>query len=401
MPDDVAPSAPPDGAAPVGPSLAGGPLGPSQASTLLEPSLAGGPRSRWYSDLIFPVSLFAFTRAALFALAWVSLRFDPRLHRPPHQHDGAVSLDVFCRWDCGWYSGIAERGYDSPAGTNFFPLLPLLGRAVHEATGLAYPSAIVLVSNLFGLLAFIVVYRLFKELEDESTAQTALLLYAAFPFALFQTAGYAESMMVFFSAFASWCARGNRHLTAGLALGLGGLSRHLTLLAGLAVVTEHLQKRGSWRNPRFLVGLVLPVAITSLYFVYLAHTLGDPQLWWKVRSGGWSGAWSGVVQWLQHPWAPEVGLYVVASFVPGVGAFMLLTKRAWWPLASFAVPLMLTLWSVGLVGLGRYSAACWPAFLPLGAAICHRPTWKGPIIVAFALFQGMLAFLYVHSYPIN
>ncbi|MFY0568441.1 mannosyltransferase family protein [Archangium lansingense] len=356
------------------------------------------------AQVAFPVGLFLFSRLALLLIARVSLVLDDRLHRPPYRSVGPVGLEAFCRWDCGWYSEIAQQGYTRPQATNFFPLLPLLGRLVRDVTGLSTEVSLVVVANIAGLLALVVLHRLFRELEGEDAARTALLLFTAYPFAFFHSAGYPESWMVFLTALAVALSLRGRHWSAGLTLGVAGLSRHLSLVAGLSLFFQQLRSRGGgvralWH--RDLLALLLPLLLTSLYFLYLWRTFGDPQLWWKVRASGWDGAWAGLGHWLRGNWAPEVSVYVAASFIPGAGALLLARHRRWWTLAAFAIPLMLVLWTVGLVGLGRYSAAVWPAFLPLGAWLSRQPALRGPVVLGFALFQGMLVFLFVHSYPIN
>jgi mannosyltransferase PIG-V len=352
----------------------------------------------------FPVGLFVFSRLALFLLARVSLVLETRLYRPPFKFPGRAGLEAFCWWDCGWYVGIAQEGYTRAQATNFFPLLPLLGRMVHELTGLSLPVALVGIAQVAGLLALVVLHQLFRELEGEEEARTALLLFTAYPFAFFHSAGYPESLMVLLTALAVALSLRGRHGWAALTLGVAGLARHLSLLAGFSLLYQQLRSRGGGVRAllhRDLLALLIPPLLTSLYFVYLWRTFGDPQLWWKVRAQGWGGAWAGLGDWLRGKWAPEVGLYVVVSFIPGVGALLLLRQRRWWVLAAFGLPLMLVLWTVGLVGLGRYSAAVWPAFLPLGAWLARRPALRDPIILGCALFQGMLVYFFVHSYPIN
>ena len=70
-------------------------------------------------------------------------------------------------------------------------------------------------------------------------------------------------------------------------------------------------------------------------------------------------------------------------------------------LAGYAVPLMLCLWFVGLAGLGRYTQAVWPAFLPLAIGLCKHPMLKMPVVLLFSLLQGLFLYLYVHGYAIN
>ena len=61
---------------------------------------------------------------------------------------------------------------------------------------------------------------------------------------------------------------------------------------------------------------------------------------------------------------------------------------------------MAILWGVGVWGLGRYSASCWPAFLPLGAWLSKRANFQGPIIALLAVFQGLFFYLFAHQFPI-
>ncbi|QSQ15307.1 mannosyltransferase family protein [Myxococcus landrumensis] len=356
------------------------------------------------AELSFPVGLFFFSRLALFLLARVSLLFDPRLHRAPFKQEGLAGLDAFCKWDCGWYAEIARQGYERPEATNFFPFLPLTAKFVSDVTGVGIPVSLVLVANVGGLLSLLVLYRLFRLLEGEEVARVSLLLFTAYPFVYFQSAGYPESWMVFFTALAVLLGLRGHPWWAAVALGFGGLARHLSLVAGLGLLFQQLRSRGggvrAWFH-RDLLALALPLVMTSLYFVFLWRKFGDPQVWWKVRGSGWAGAWDGLWSWWSGKWGPEVSLFVVASFIPGVGALLLARHRRWWTLAAFAIPLMLVLWSVGLVGLGRYSASVWPAFLPLGAWLSRHPALRGPVVLGMALFQGMLVFLFVHAYPIN
>lgn len=359
---------------------------------------------RWAT---FPVAVFAFTRAGILAVAGWSLAMDPRLHRPsdPLRWPAVESL---CRWDCGWFTRIAMDGYQDPAWSNFFPLFPMLGRAVNALTGIPIPIALLVCANLAALAGLLMVYKIFLELEGEAVARTSLSLLAAWPFFFFQATGYPESIMLLSTALAIWLAMRQRHLWAGTVLGLGILARHLTVIGGLALLVAQLRERG-WHPRRFVLhrhflGLVLPLAIASLYLVYLSVHFGDPLSWWKARSQGWGeAAWYGVWTYLGHmnEFEPQIGVYVALSVIPGVGAFLLLEKKSGWTLAGLGAGLMLALWSIGLMGLGRYTGSCWPAFLGLGTWLQRRPALQAPAICMLAMLQGMFVYLFTHSYPIN
>src|SRR5262245_13644407 len=108
----------------------------------------------------------------------LSFHLAPELHRPARIPE-LQPLDQLCNWDCGWYVEIARSGYTRLQATNFFPLYPALGRAFQELTTLEIETSLVLVSNLCGLAALVVIYRLFEEIENEHIARiaTGLLVF--------------------------------------------------------------------------------------------------------------------------------------------------------------------------------------------------------------------------------
>ena len=231
--------------------------------------------SRW-GWAAFPVWTFLFTRAAILAFTSWSLRMDPRLHFEGPPLLDVPSLGGLCRWDCLYYTHIALEGYREPFWTNFFPLFPLLGKGLSLVTGLSVPHALVVLGNLAGLGALLAVYRVFLETEGEEVARAGLILFASFPFAFFQAAGYPESLMVLTSAGAMLLAMRGRHVAAGGVLGLGVLARHLTIVAGLSLLAAQVRERGLHPR-RFLLhrpflGLVLPFGCASLYMLYLGVT---------------------------------------------------------------------------------------------------------------------------------
>jgi hypothetical protein len=48
------------------------------------------------------------------------------------------------------------------------------------------------------------------------------------------------------------------------------------------------------------------------------------------------------------------------------------------------------------MGLGRFSASCWPAFLPLGWFAARRPAVGMPLVAVFAMAQGFYFYLWSH-----
>jgi hypothetical protein len=99
-------------------------------------------------------------------------------------------------------------------------------------------------------------------------------------------------------------------------------------------------------------------------------------------------------------WRPELYFYMAFSLIPLTGTIALLTRTRWVELAAAAVVLMTVVYASGGVGLGRYSAACWPAFLPWGVAVSRRPVVGAPIVGTLFFVQGIFFFLFAHQWPI-
>jgi hypothetical protein len=255
-----------------------------------------------------------------------------------------------------------------------------------------------------------VIYRVFARLEGEEAARWGLALFAAYPFAFFQAGGYPESLMIFFSALAILLALRGNHLWAGLTLGLGVLTRHVTLFAGSALLAAQIRQRGI--HPRRLLlnpsilGLLLPWLFLGLYCLYQYIVFGNPLAFAAARDQPPWGpmAWWGIDDLLTTQ-ETNRHVQVMYSYLPfailvSIGALALLRKPQWVELAVFALSFLIAVWAMGMWGLGRYTAACWPAFLPFGARVAKTRYLQGPVITILALFQGLFFFLFSHQYMI-
>ncbi len=366
----------------------------------------------------FPLVLFVCTRMALLGFSYIGLTFVPEIWIPWGSRERMLfqpyrAIDGLCRWDCYWYYGIAEGGYQEALQTTFFPLYPILVRTLNEATGIPLHFSLLIVSNAASLAAILVVYRIFVMLASEEAARWALTLHAAYPFTFFQATAYPESLMMLYSALAILFALRGNHLWAGVMLGFGVLVRHLTMFAGAALLVAQIRQRSAHptrflRSPAIL-GLLIPWLCLGLYCLYQYRTFGDPLAFWHTRGGppwgdrAWWGIWQVVTNQDAGPYAGDVPVmrsYIPFALLPTVGAIALLRKTQWMELAVFALILVTVNWAVGIVALGRYMSSCWPAFLPLGVWLSKRPNFQGPVITLLAVFQGLFFFLFIHQFPI-
>lgn len=376
------------------------------------PTEAPAPEPRGLQAWAFPFAVWLGARVALTLASWVGLKMQPQLQIQAWLRPAYSLLPVFeplCRWDCAWFYLIARDGYTEGWQTNFFPLLPVLARLLWYVTRIPPHWGLLIVSNVACLVSYRVLYRMFRRLGDEQSARWGLVLFAAYPFAFFQAAGYPESLMVLFSALAIDSATRGQHLRAGLELAAGVLGRHLTLVAGLGLLFAQVQQRPSlarfFKSPAWLA-LALPWLSLFGYMLYQQLAWGDFLAFYKARDNWGDLAYWGIADQLRAWGSGEPRLEIIYTYLPFaalvlVGLALSTRERSWWPPVAFGVALSVLLWSVGLAGLGRYSASCWPAFLGLGSLAARRPMLGMLLASGLGVMQGIFFFLFTHQYPVN
>jgi Mannosyltransferase (PIG-V) len=312
-----------------------------------------------------------------------------------------LSVDRLCLWDCGWYSSLSQNGYATPEHAAFFPLFPLLGRSVSWLLPLSPERALILVSNLAALVAAAAIFWVLASISDRTQARWATTLFLFWPFSFFQAAGYAESCMVMGVALSFAFALRGRWVPAAFAIGFAMLARHLAVLAMPTLLWLY------WRAPkangkrvdaRALV-IAIPAALLGIHLAFLQARFQTPFAFFTVRQGVWAPA--SVVSYFTNAQAPEVSLYMATIPVlmwGVVGLWRVVALRPW---ALYATLYLGVIASIGLSGLGRFPAACFPLFLVLGGWAAKREQSGAALVGVFALLQGMTVYLFSHGFPIN
>jgi hypothetical protein len=335
-------------------------------------SIAGIPAARLRPWLTL-LALALLVKVALIALTLIAFGADP---------DPLTALgDAWDKWDARHYVYLATHGYAAAGDARnliaFFPLYPALISAV-SAVGLPARTAALLISNVAGVVAAILLYEVARVDGHERAAWRAAAFFTVFPTAYFLLVGYTEALFCALAFGSVLAARHQRWLWSGMLGGLAAAAR----LSGLALlpllVIELVSARRALRS---LVELIVPPFLVALgFFTYLLtnlFVLGDPLAFVTVQREHWShslaapwrgfaGAVSGI-GW-RVPWEK---LTVGGGEIAGGLAAYVTTALSWLRLrpadAAYAtvVTVMVTFLPFWL-SIPRYLLSMYPLFLLAG-----------------------------------
>lgn len=338
-------------------------------------------------------------------------------NRPPSVSPNVV-VDLTSRWDVGWYIGLASRGYDKERVTSrndrtaFFPAWPAALRSVAQfvpRNSAAWAWTGALLSMLLFSCALAQVHRAAQHYLPLEEADAAALLLSFYPFAIYFSLGYSESLYLLAIASA-WHAALTGRLRAALLWGtLVGLTRPngLTFCIPLLLSTH---ARGSWSFSRALPYSVGPLVGVALFSAFLWIWVGVPWQWLTAQES-WGrahvGLWSVLaadVSFLRHN-----GVYGFLTGRPydllnmlGVSVFLLspLVYKRLGIGAALVGPLALlpALAVGGWPSFGRYSSVVFPAFIALAATL---PSRHVPMVTAVsAVLAGLISALFFTFRPL-
>ena len=170
------------------------------------------------------------------------------------------------RWDSIHYLGIAGHGYTRASSVVFFPLYPMLVRALGYLVG-SEPGAGVVLSLAALAVGLVLLHRLTALELGPRAANATVLLLAFAPLSLFFSAVYTESLFLALSVGSIYAARRGRWKLA-CALGCFAAATRVTG-AGLALplAIMYVKERGVDRRLAWLIAV--PAGLAS-YLGFLA-----------------------------------------------------------------------------------------------------------------------------------
>ncbi len=313
-------------------------------------------------------------------------------------------------WDGDWYDAIADEGYDRlpNEAVRFFPLFPLLGRALGWVLAGNQGLALVVVANLAALVAGMLLYRLaLEETGDERLATRAAWFFALFPGAFVLVWGYAEALMLAAVLGAFLALRRGRWWPAA-ALGVAaGLSRPLGALLVLPAAWEaHRGWAGAalrQRLGRTAAVLGAPVGIGAwLLYAEVVEGKGFAPL---TEQSPYRGALTDPFSRLADAAGDFVGADTIGEGVhpPMALLFVVLAvvvvRR--WPAAYslYTVPLLVAALSAeSFNSLERYGLNAFPLALALASVTGREEADRAAVVLGGAGVVGLCALAWVGNY---
>jgi hypothetical protein len=299
-------------------------------------------------------------------------------------------------YDAGWYRNIADHGYGGvpDEGLRFFPLVPLLTRAI-SWTGIGSDAALLLVANLSALALGVLVYVLVvSERGDRDLARRSVWFVALFPAAFVLVWGYAEATTLAATVGGFLALRRRKWWWAaalGFLVGLGRPPGFLLALPALIEVAPGFARAPAVERARRAAAVVAAPLGAVTYLAWVGWRFDE---WTKPFSVQLTSDRSGA---LVNPLSTlfdatrglldgnEVGTGLHVPWVLLLVVLAVMTFR-YWPLsyAVFgAVVLATGLATDNLDSFERYGLAAFPLLLT-AAVLASRPWVERAVLVGLA-----------------
>ena len=399
--------------------------------------VVAGIRGWWQSPdtrIVLPIHLSSRLGVILVGfLAVILIGFPPEAEKRWRIYSNDF-LDLPARWDTGWYLSIVTEGYRFNPGARadfqqniaFFPAFPMSVRYLSSVLGrhpLWTAVGISVVAFYFSLLYLLRLAR--SELGDEERAVTAVMLLAAYPFAVFFSAAYTESLFLLTLLGAVYHFRQNQLWRSAFWGFVCGLTRppgcFLSIVLGLMAVGP-MWDAARWRVivpppigwpmiGRRLLAASAPGLGMLTFSAFVYQLTGNP-FQWTMQNQAWGRVYRSLDSIVSDRFGfiASNGLYNYAStqtidlfyslaVILALVAVFPVYRRFGLPYAVFIILNVLPPMSAGgMLSMGRVTSILFPVFLWLGAAVParHRGMW----VLLFALLQGFVAVMFFTWRPL-
>ena len=313
-------------------------------------------------------------------------------------------------WDGAFYADIAQHGYAAlpePA-LRFFPLTPLLGRAVGWL-GAGPRVGVVIVANLAALVAgTLLVLLVRREGFAAGVATRSAWLVALAPSAFVLVLGYAEAVFLALAVGIFLAARGRRWLVVVLLGVLAGLSRPGGFVVAVPIAIEAVR---TWRAApvaerlQSIAATVSPFVGAALFLAWVDREFGDALLPFRVQTranlkGSFTDPVSSIADAVDGLFHGHVGTglhvpWMIVAVVLVVLAFRRL-PASYGAFAAVSVASAVT--SSNLDSFERYALGAFPIVIVVALLLTDRRWAIAAIATSSVLMTAYATLAFAHAY---
>lgn len=340
-------------------------------------------------------------------------------------HDFASPwLNLSLRWDADWYLNIAAFGYSwdgdwtRQQSVVFFPAFPMTARVVARVLGINMLLAawLVAVAAFAGAMLFFI--RLARAYLDARSASHAAWLLASYPFAIFFSAAYSESLFLL-TMCGMFLAVHEKQLGRAALWGIAaGLTRPngWLLAAPLALLAyTHLRPSQMRDWLRAATVIAAPVVGMLLFTLYLHLRFADGFAWLRGQAA-WGRTYRGLHLFVEDRFAyittygftrgltryltdQPIDVLNTGAALVALGLIVPISKRLGAAYGALVAVLTLPpLLMGGAMSMGRFTSVLFPMFIWLAAELPAQS--RAGVLIAFATLQGFAATLFFTWRPL-
>lgn len=294
-------------------------------------------------------------------------------------------LDMWVRWDAGWYEQIALREYNYSATTQsaaaYFPLYPLAMRAVMLTGANVFIAGIVL-TFIFGAAA-VVMFSRWAALMKPEASSLAVWLLVLWPFVFYIVgAVYSDALFLLCVTTAFFQLEKGRVGWATVFGALATATRPIAPAVVLGLLVRHIELRRAaghrfgWRD---LIPLGSAAGLLA-FMTFLWWRFGDPigfvttQAGWQQLSGPAAIFKYGALEKMRRIDLLFPAFHALLAFAALASAWPMRKSLGWGYAVYTAIAVGLPLISSrDFIGLGRYVIAVFPFFLQAALLLSTRP----------------------------
>jgi Gpi18-like mannosyltransferase len=363
-----------------------------------------GPVRDWPIQV---VSIFVVTRLMMFLLAYLSTLI---IRHGPDQRVSSAVIDLFCKWDSGWYLSIVENGYTysttGPSSAAFFPVYPILVKILSAIVPSVKISGYI-VSNCCLLVASFYIYLLtITDTGDSTTARRSVFYLCISPVGFFFSSIYTESTFILFTIATVYYARTGRWLVSGIFGAIASATRMLGILIIIPVAYEYYETYRVNRGRQRMIGsdffylAIIPLGLLG-FMTFLYFRFSDPFAMVTAQAQ-WGRHVSSLLNAIDTMFnLPRFYVWIFfGSFVVimlSILGMLRVHMRLSYVLYSLAY-MVVTVFTGTFKSMPRIAGAIFPIYLFMSVFSSQKPIYDDMCTVFCLLFLSLFTILFANGY---